>query len=53
MIDAIIIVVASEAAAAAKGLVENLQREGINPIEEAEGFDHLNKLIQAIGHKRK
>ncbi len=43
-IEAIITTVASEAASAAKGLVENLQREGINPIEEAEGFVHLNQL---------
>ena len=43
-IEAIITTVASEAASAAKGLVENLQREGINPIEEAEGFAHLNQL---------
>ena len=44
MMEAKIISVASEAAASAKGLVENLQREGINPIEEAEGFAHLNQL---------
>ncbi len=44
IMDAIVTAVVSEAASAAKGLVENLQREGMNPIEEAEGFDHLNKL---------
>jgi len=34
----------SEAEAAAKGLIENLQRESLNPIEEAEGFSLLNRL---------
>jgi ParB family chromosome partitioning protein len=43
-IEAKIIEVPNEAAAAAKGLVENLQKDDINPMDEAEGFDHLNKL---------
>jgi ParB family chromosome partitioning protein len=34
----------SEAEAAAKGLLENLQREGLTPIEEAIGFQELNQL---------
>lgn len=32
---------ASNASAAALGLIENLQREGLNPIEEAHGFASL------------
>ena len=40
-IEAKVIQPVSEAEAAAKGLVENLQREGLNPIEEAEGFKAL------------
>ena len=43
-IDARVIETVSEAEAAAKGLVENLQREDLNPIEEAEGLSGLNKL---------
>ena len=43
-IDARVIEVVNEAAACAKGLVENLQRKDLNPIEEAEGFAELNKL---------
>jgi ParB/RepB/Spo0J family partition protein len=43
-IEARVIEVVSEAAACAKGLVENLQRKDLNPIEEAEGFLELNKL---------
>jgi len=43
-IDARVIDVISEASASAKGLVENLQRQDLNPIEEAEGFDLLHRL---------
>lgn len=43
-IDARIIDTVSEGEAAAKGLIENLQREDLNPIEEAEGFAELNQL---------
>jgi ParB family chromosome partitioning protein len=43
-IDAIVVKAASEAAASAKGLVENLQRKDLNAIEEAEGFARLNAL---------
>jgi ParB family chromosome partitioning protein len=35
------IVVASNASSAALGLIENLQREGLNPIEEAHGYASL------------
>ncbi len=35
------IVAASNASAAAIGLIENLQREGLNPIEEAHGYASL------------
>jgi ParB family chromosome partitioning protein len=35
------VVEASNASAAAIGLIENLQREGLNPIEEAHGFASL------------
>jgi ParB family chromosome partitioning protein len=43
-IEAKIIQTVSEAESAAKGLLENLQREDLNPIEEAEGFAELNQL---------
>jgi ParB family chromosome partitioning protein len=43
-IEARIIETISEAAASANGLVENLQRKDLNPIEEAEGFSALNKM---------
>jgi ParB family chromosome partitioning protein len=43
-IDAKIIQTVSEGESAAKGLIENLQREDLNPIEEAEGFYELNQL---------
>jgi ParB family chromosome partitioning protein len=35
------VVEASDASAASIGLIENLQREGLNPIEEAQGFASL------------
>src|SRR5258708_2131249 len=44
VIDAKVIQTVSEAETAAKGLVENLQREDLNPIDEASGFAELNKL---------
>src|SRR3984885_1277992 len=40
-IEARVISVISEGEVAAKGLIENLQREDLNPIEEAEGFAQL------------
>jgi ParB/RepB/Spo0J family partition protein len=43
-IEAKVVVTVSEAEAAAKGVVENLQRKDLNPIEEAEGFQTLNQL---------
>jgi len=43
-IEAKIIQTVSEAESAAKGLVENLQREDLNLIEEAAGFAELNQL---------
>ena len=43
-IDAKIIQTVSEASVAAKGLAENLQREDLNPIEEAEGFAQIGCL---------
>jgi len=44
MIEARIISVISEGEVAAKGLIENLQREDLNPVEEAEGFLALNNV---------
>ena len=38
------IVDASNASAAALGLIENLQREGLNPIEEARSEEHTSEL---------
>jgi ParB family chromosome partitioning protein len=46
-IEAKIIQTVNEAEAAAKGMVENLQREDLNPIEEAEGLTSLNALDPA------
>jgi ParB family transcriptional regulator, chromosome partitioning protein len=43
-IEAKVITTVSEAEAAAKGLIENIQREDLNPIEEAEGFQDLHQL---------
>jgi ParB family chromosome partitioning protein len=43
-IEARVIGVISEGEVAAKGLIENLQRENLNPIEEAEGFAQLNQV---------
>ena len=43
-IEARVISVISEGEVAAKGLIENLQREDLNPIEEAEGFSQLNNV---------
>ncbi|MFA5975833.1 MAG: ParB/RepB/Spo0J family partition protein [Elusimicrobiota bacterium] len=43
-IPARVISVISEGEAAAKSLVENLQRENLDPIEEAEGFSQLNQV---------
>jgi len=43
-IDAKVIQTVSEGESAAKGLIENLQREDLNPIEEAEGFKELQGL---------
>ncbi len=47
VIEAIIRSAPSDAVAAAMGLYENIQRQSLNPIEEGEGFDHLNKLDPA------
>lgn len=44
VIEARVIETLSDGEAAAKGLVENLQREDLNPIEEAEGFAELQKV---------
>ena len=49
------IVEASNASAAALGLIENLQREGLNPIEEAHGYASLIRdfdLTQEIAADR-
>ena len=43
-LEAKVIGTVSEAEAAAKGLIENIQREDLNTIEEAEGYKALNKL---------
>ncbi len=43
-IEARVISVISEGEVAAKGLIENLQREDLNPIEESEGFAQLNTV---------
>lgn len=43
-IEAKVIGTVSEAEAAAKGLIENIQREDLNTIEEAEGYRELNRL---------
>jgi ParB family chromosome partitioning protein len=43
-IEARVISVISEGEVAAKGLIENLQREDLNPLEEAEGFAQLNNV---------
>jgi ParB family chromosome partitioning protein len=43
-IDAMVIENPSEGEAFAKGLMENLSREDLNPIEEAAGYDGLNRL---------
>jgi ParB family chromosome partitioning protein len=43
-IEAKIVEPLSEAEAAAKGLVENLQRENLNPVDEAKGFKDLKDL---------
>src|SRR5882672_5570452 len=43
-IDAKVIQTVSEGEAAAKGLIENLQREDLNPIDEASGFQELSQL---------
>jgi ParB family chromosome partitioning protein len=43
-IEARVISVISEGEVAAKGLIENLQREDLNPLEEAEGFAQLNQV---------
>ena len=43
-IEARIIQPVSEGEVAAKGLIENLQRENLNPMEEAEGLAELNRL---------
>ena len=43
-IEAKIIHTPSDAEAAAKGLVENLQREDLNPLERAKGYRHLAEL---------
>jgi ParB family chromosome partitioning protein len=44
LIEARIISVISEGEVAAKGLIENLQREDLNPLEESEGFAQLNQV---------
>ena len=44
-IEAKIIQPVSEGESSAKGLIENLQREDLNPIEEAEGFAKQVELV--------
>jgi len=44
LIDAKVIQTVSEAEAAAKGLIENLQRTNLNPMEEAEGIQAMLDL---------
>ena len=43
-LDAHVIQTVSEGEAAAKGLIENLQRKDLSPLEEAEGFKELLDL---------
>jgi ParB family transcriptional regulator, chromosome partitioning protein len=43
-IEAKVIQTGTEEEAAAKGLIENIQRQDINPIEEAEGFELLQRM---------
>jgi len=45
-IEAKVIETVSEAAAAAKGMVENLQREDLDPIEEAEGLNPTSPVVR-------
>lgn len=52
-IDAKVIQTVSEAEAAAKGMVENLQREDLNPIEEAQGLADLNQLDPGFWNQAK
>jgi ParB/RepB/Spo0J family partition protein len=47
-IPAIIVEVGDEGDAAVDGLVENAQSEGLNPMEEAEGFQHLRLINPEI-----
>ena len=46
------LVEASNASSAAIGLIENLQREGLNPIEEAHGDSPLHLAAQKTGKDR-
>ncbi len=52
-IESRIVDVPSEAAASAKGLIENVQRQDLNPVEEAEGFAAINKLDPGYWTKEK
>jgi ParB/RepB/Spo0J family partition protein len=52
-IEAKVIQTVSEAEAAAKGMVENLQRDDLNPIEEAHGLADLNRLDGAYWNQAK
>ena len=47
------VVEASDASAASIGLIENLQREGLNPIEEALGFASLVRDFDLTQEKRR